>query len=178
MSPDWVTAVTALILARRYFRHRKNKLFMEKILFALPVLVVRFSNKRFSNKFAIRKRLKMKLRGFTLAFMFVLLASFAFGQYPTPVPPVPPPSVPSAQMQATALYQRIAQQAGPGEVGVYSSNSFVSLVSPTTFTCPASREANPVASKCLVTVTVVAEMDNSDPRSTRNLRSFPHRYFA
>lgn len=114
----------------------------------------------------------MKLRGFTLAFMFVLLASFAFGQYPTPVPPVPPPSVPSAQMQATALYQRIAQQAGPGEVGVYSSNSFVSLVSPTTFTCPASREANPVASKCLVTVTVVAEMDNSDPRSIGTYGAF------
>ena len=104
----------------------------------------------------------MKLRGFTLALMLFLLASFAFAQS---VPPFPPPSVPSAQMQATALYQRIAQQAGPGEVGVYNSNSFASLVSPTTFTCPAGQGANPAALHCLVTVTVVAEMDNSDPRS-------------
>jgi hypothetical protein len=90
----------------------------------------------------------MKLRRFTLAFMLFLLVSFAFAQY---VPPVLPPPVASAEMQATALYQRIAQQAGPGEVGVYNSNSFVSLVSPTTFTCPGGPGANPVASHCLVT---------------------------
>jgi hypothetical protein len=105
----------------------------------------------------------MKLRGFTLAFMLFLLASFSFAQYVPP--PVPPPPVASAGMQATALYQRIAQQAAPGEVGVYNSNSFASLVSPTTFTCPAGLGGSSVPSHCLVTVTVVAEMDNSDPRS-------------
>jgi hypothetical protein len=104
----------------------------------------------------------MKLRGFTLAFMLFLLAPFGFAQY---VPPVPPPIIPSVEMRATTLYQRIAQQAGPGEVGVYKSDSFASLVEPTTFTCPAGLGGNPVPSQCLVTVTVVAEMDNSDPRS-------------
>jgi hypothetical protein len=126
---------------------------MAKILLGLLVLVVTL---------ATGKRLQMKLRGFTLALMFFLLASFALAQYATPVPQ---PPVASAEMHATTLHQRIAQQGGPSEVGVYSSNSFVSLVSPTTFTCPASSGANPVPSNCLVTVTVVAEMDNSDPRS-------------
>ena len=106
----------------------------------------------------------MKLRGFTLALMFFLLASFALAQYATPVPQ---PPVASAEMHATTLHQRIAQQGGPSEVGVYSSNSFVSLVSPTmSYFHPAALPgANPVPSNCLVTVTVVAEMDNSDPRS-------------
>jgi hypothetical protein len=75
-------------------------------------------------------------------------------------------------MTATTLYQRIAQQAGPGEVGVYNSNSFVPLVSPTTFTCPANLGANPRPSTCLVTVTVIAEMDNSDARSAGTYGAF------
>src|ERR1022692_748580 len=111
----------------------------------------------------------MKLHAFTLTFILFLLTSFTFAQY---APPAPPPPSGSAEMKATALYQRVAQQAGPAEVGVYNSNSFVPLVSPTTFTCPANPGANPPPSTCLVTVTVIAEMDNSDPRSAGTYGAF------
>lgn len=108
----------------------------------------------------------MKLHAFTISFILLLLTPFTFTQ----TTPIAPPA--TAEMRATTLYQRIVQQGGPNEVGVYNSNQFVSLIKPTTVTCPAGPGANPVPSTCLVTVTVIAEMDNSDPRSAGTYGAF------
>jgi len=106
----------------------------------------------------------MRLHAITLALLLFLLTPFAFSQTA--------PVGDSVDMRAATLIQRIVQQGGPTEVGVFNSAQFVPLVKPTTVTCPPGPGANPLPSTCLVTVTVTAEMDNSDPRSAGTYGAF------